>query len=114
MNQVSAGVLIRNAKDVRLSVVKTNWGKQRLSFHTVKDWNSLPLDTRNCTTIAHFRSNYLAITEPVMLARSCLYIHHFQVLPAGLFSNLFTTNARFVYKLVLKFFKTVFLHGQVR
>ena len=23
------------------------------------------------------------------------YIHHFQVLPAGLFSNLFTTNARF-------------------
>ena len=22
-------------------------------------------------------------------------IHHFQVLPAGLFSNLFTTNARF-------------------
>ena len=29
------------------------------------------------------------------------YIHHFQVLPAGLFSSLFTTNARFEWLRVL-------------
>ena len=50
----------RNARDFRLPAVRTNWGKQRLSFHTVKDWNSLSLDTRNSRSIAHFNSNFFS------------------------------------------------------
>ena len=48
---------VRNAKDFRLPAVKTNWGKQRLSYHTIpQDWNSLRLDTRNCSAFARFKS----------------------------------------------------------
>ena len=52
----------RNAQDFRLPAVKTNWGKQRLSYHAIKDWNSLSLDVRNSTTIATFKSKFLNIS----------------------------------------------------
>ena len=28
----------------------TKWGKQRLAYQAVKEWNSLPMHTRNCSS----------------------------------------------------------------
>ena len=62
----------RNARDFHLHAAKTNLGKQRVPFHTAKDWNSLSLNTRNCITIARFRSKMLA--KPYLYFFVYLYI----------------------------------------
>lgn len=48
----------RNADDFRLPSVKTNWGKQRLSYHAVKDWNALGLELINSASITLFKSGF--------------------------------------------------------
>ena len=35
------GYNTRHKDMICLPIVKTNWGKQRLSYHAVKDWNNL-------------------------------------------------------------------------
>ena len=49
-----------------LHAVKIKWGKQWLSFHTTKDWNSLRLDTRNSTTLSlsDFKSTHKRPVTP--------------------------------------------------
>ena len=39
---------IRRSNDIRLPLLRTNWGKQTFIFHAVKDWNSLPNDLKEC------------------------------------------------------------------
>ena len=40
-----------------LPAVQTNWAKHATAvFQTIKDWYSLPLGTRNNTTLPNFRS----------------------------------------------------------
>ena len=42
---------------IRLPMVKTNWGKQRLSYHAVhavNDWNNLNDDIRSTTSTSIF------------------------------------------------------------
>ena len=51
----------RNSQNFRLPAVMTNWGKQRLGYQAVKEWNALPLYIRNCTSIDTFKSLFFAM-----------------------------------------------------
>ena len=46
----------RNSQNFRLPAVKTNWGKQRLAYQAVKEWNSLPMNIRNCSSPKTFKT----------------------------------------------------------
>ena len=45
----------RNNDLFRLPRVLRNWGKQRVCYHAVQDWNSLDKDTRNVASISGFK-----------------------------------------------------------
>ena len=69
--------MTRNAQDFRLPAVKTNWGEQRLSFKTIGDWNSLPLDMRKNTTSLSLSQRYSTTTDlcDVSWAMSTLFVY---------------------------------------
>lgn len=46
----------RNSQNLRLPAVKTNWGKQRLAYQAVKEWNSLAMYVRNCSSCKTFKT----------------------------------------------------------
>jgi len=46
----------RSRDDFQLSLVRTNWGKQRFIYQSVVDWNSLIQDTRDTSFLSHFKS----------------------------------------------------------
>ena len=48
----------RNKNNLCLPKVKRNWGKQRLEYHAVNDWNTLDEETRHSDSIAKFKMNY--------------------------------------------------------
>ena len=48
----------RNKSNVRLPLVKTNWGKQSLGYHAVKDWNDLNMNIKLSNSILSFRNNF--------------------------------------------------------
>ena len=48
----------RNKNKLRLPKVKRNWGKQRLAYHAVKDWNALHDNLKSCKTIKEFKSSF--------------------------------------------------------
>ena len=48
----------RNKNNLRLTEEKRNWGKQRLAYHAVKDWNTLETKLKSCKTIKEFKSNF--------------------------------------------------------
>ena len=47
----------RNKDTIRLPKVKRNWGKQRINYQAIKDWNDLDSDTRNAPTLVSFKRN---------------------------------------------------------
>ena len=47
----------RNNDNLRLPRVTRNWGKQRVCYHSLKDWNGLDRDTRNSSSIEIFKRN---------------------------------------------------------
>ena len=49
----------RNGNKLRLPRISRNWGKQRVCYHAVKDWNSLDEDTVNTSSIRLFKRNML-------------------------------------------------------
>ena len=53
----------RNKSNVRLPLVKTNWGKQRLEYHAVKDWNNLNDETRLSNSILSFKNKFLLLSN---------------------------------------------------
>ena len=48
----------RNKSNVRLPLVKTNWGKQSLGYHAVKDWNDLNMNIKLSNSILSFGNNF--------------------------------------------------------
>ena len=50
----------RNDNNFHLPTVRINWVKQRLSFHTVKDWNNLSKNIRNFECMLIFKSTYFS------------------------------------------------------
>ena len=46
----------RNKNNLHLPRIRTNWGKQRFSFHAAKDWNSLDTKTRELPSLSRFKS----------------------------------------------------------
>jgi hypothetical protein len=47
----------RNKDTITLPKVKRNWGKQRINYQAIKDWNDLDSDTRNAATLVSFKIN---------------------------------------------------------
>ena len=50
----------RNKNTLKLPKVRRNWGKQRVSYQAVKDWNSLDTETRNLLNLVTFKRNLLS------------------------------------------------------
>ena len=48
----------RNKSNVRLLFVKTNWNKQSLRYHAVKDWNDLNMNIKLSNNILSFGNNF--------------------------------------------------------
>ena len=51
----------RNKNNLCLPKVKRNWGKQRLEYHAVKDWNTLNEEIIHSDSIAKFKINFFKI-----------------------------------------------------
>ena len=49
------GYNTRHKGMIRLPVIKTNWGKQRLAYQAVKEWNSLNNDVRGSASTSVFK-----------------------------------------------------------
>ena len=47
----------RNKDTIRLPKVKRNWGKQRINYQAIKDWNDLDSDISNAPTLVSFKRN---------------------------------------------------------
>ena len=50
----------RNKDMLRLPRVTKNWGKQRVCYHSLKDWNNLDRDTRNAPDLVNFKRSVLS------------------------------------------------------
>ena len=50
----------RNKDMLRLPHVTKNWGKQRVCYHSLKDWNNLDRDTRNAPDLVNFKRSVLS------------------------------------------------------
>ncbi|XP_078354348.1 uncharacterized protein LOC144638944 [Oculina patagonica] len=50
----------RNKDMLRQPHVTKNWGKQRVCYHSLKDWNNLDRDTRNALDFVTFKSSVLS------------------------------------------------------
>ena len=50
----------RNKDLIRLPRVKRNWGKQRLAYHAVNDFNSLDTSIRKSSSLVIFKRNLLS------------------------------------------------------
>ncbi|XP_078352388.1 uncharacterized protein LOC144637110 [Oculina patagonica] len=50
----------RNKDMLRLPHVTKNWGKQRVCYHSLKDWNNLDRDTRNALDFVNFKRSVLS------------------------------------------------------
>ncbi len=48
----------RNKDTLRLPNVKRNWGKQRINYQAIKDWNNLDSETRDTPTLPILRGFY--------------------------------------------------------
>ena len=46
---------MRNKDMLRLPLATKNWGKQRVCYHSLKDWNNLDRDIRNARGIVNFK-----------------------------------------------------------
>ena len=49
------GYNTRHKNMIRLPIVKSNWGKQRLLNHEVNEWNNLNDDIRSTTSTSIFK-----------------------------------------------------------
>ena len=49
------GYNTRHKDMIRLPVIKTTWGKQRLAYHAVKEWNNLNNDVRDSAGTSVFK-----------------------------------------------------------
>ena len=45
---------------LRLPHVTKNWGKQRVCYHSLKDWNNLDRETRNAPDLVNFKRSVLS------------------------------------------------------
>ena len=56
----------RNRDKLRLDY-KTirNWGKQRMCYHAISDWNTLSKDIRNSLGIDAFKHKILNFLQPI-------------------------------------------------
>ena len=45
----------RNRDMLRLPLATKNWGKQRVCYHSLNDWNNLDKDIRNALHILKFK-----------------------------------------------------------
>ena len=52
----------RNKCNVRFPSVKTNWDKQSLEYHAVKDWDDLNDDINHSNGIFSFGNNFFRYT----------------------------------------------------
>ena len=50
----------RNKDMLWLPHVTKNWGKQRVCYHSLKDWNNLDRDTRNAPDLVNFKRSVLS------------------------------------------------------
>ena len=57
------GYNTRNKDKVRLPHVTRNWGKQRMCYQAVDNWNSLDIDIRTTTNIKLFKFKMLNILQ---------------------------------------------------
>ena len=55
----SQGYIMRNRDNLRLPRVTRNWGKQRVSYQAVVNWNSLNKDIKDSTNIRLFKYKLL-------------------------------------------------------
>ena len=55
----------RNRDKLRLPQTIRNWGKQRMCYHAISDWNTLSKDIRNSLGIDAFKHKILNFLQPI-------------------------------------------------